>query len=182
MGVSRGDFRCWRREAEHMDVSTSQESLEAAPVKPTADMATADPAAVMNAVEDIGITVPRLRPLRCVIVDDNRVIAEIAANLLGRDGITVVGMASKIAEALGCVAALKPDVTVVDVHLGRESGLELAEQLASVASPVILTSTNSAQEFADMITESAALGFVSKFDLSPSAIRHLLIDSAAQPE
>ena len=116
-------------------------------------------------------------PLRCVIVDDNLVFAETAANLLGRDGITVVGVASNSAEAVSCVAALRPDVTVVDVYLGRESGFELAEQLAPVASPVILTSTHSEQEFADMIEESAALGFVSKVELSPKAVRHLLDDS-----
>ena len=120
-------------------------------------------------------------PLRCVIVDDNPVFAETAASLLGRDGITVVGVASNSAEAVSCVAALKPDVTVVDIYLGSESGFELAEQLASTASPVILTSTHSEQEFADMIEESAALGFVAKVELSPEAIRHL-IDSTAQPE
>ena len=59
---------------------------------------------------------------------------------------------------------------------------EAAEQLASAASPVILTSTHSEQEFADMITECPALGFVSKIDFSPQAIRHLLIDPASQPE
>ena len=121
-------------------------------------------------------------PLRCVIVDDNAAFIDTASKLLDRDGITVVGRASNSAEAMSCVAAVKPDVTIVDVYLGSESGFELAEQLASVAAPAILTSTHSEQEFADMIEESAALGFVPKAELSSEAIRHLLIDSAAQPE
>jgi DNA-binding NarL/FixJ family response regulator len=126
--------------------------------------------------------VSRLRPLRCVIVDDNMAFAEAAANFLGREGITIVGVASNSAEAMSSVAALKPDVTIVDVYLGSESGFDLAEQLASVAAPVIMTSTHSEQELADMIAESTALGFVSKVELSPEAIRRLLIDSAARPE
>lgn len=116
------------------------------------------------------------RPLRCVIVDDNATFAATAAKVVGREGITVVGVASTSAEAMSCVAELKPDVTIVDVYLGGESGFDLAEQLAggSITSPVILTSTHSEQEFADMIAASAALGFVPKAALSPDAIRNLL--------
>ena len=116
------------------------------------------------------------RPLRCVIVDDNAIFAATAAKFVGRDGITVVAVASTSAEAMSCVAELKPDVTIVDVYLGGESGFDLAEQLAdgSITSPVILTSTHSEQEFADMIAASAALGFVAKAALSPDAIRDLL--------
>jgi DNA-binding NarL/FixJ family response regulator len=122
------------------------------------------------------------RPLRCVIVDDSPLFAAAAAKLLDREGITVVGVAFNSAEAMSRVAALKPDVTLVDVYLGGESGFDLAEQLVSIASPVILTSTHSEQEFADMITESSALGFVPKVELSPEAIRRVFTDSATQPE
>jgi DNA-binding NarL/FixJ family response regulator len=118
----------------------------------------------------------RVLPLRCVIVDDSPAFLDAAANFLGRDGITVVGVASTGAEALSCVAQLRPDVTIVDINLGGENGFELAEQLAdgSASSPVILTSTHSVQEFADMIAASPALGFVPKVALSPEAIRELL--------
>lgn len=122
-------------------------------------------------------------PLRCVIVDDNATFIDSASKLLSRDGFMIVGVASNIAEAIKVVASVSPDVTIVDVYLGRESGFALAELLGgSDASPVILTSTHSEQEFADMITESAALGFVPKAELSSEAIRRLLTDSAAQPE
>ena len=118
----------------------------------------------------------RVPTLRCIIVDDSPAFLDAAANFLGRDGITVVGVASTSAEALSCVAQLRPDVTIVDVDLGGESGFELAEQLAggTVASPVILTSAQSEQDFADIIAASPALGFVTKVALSPDAIRDLL--------
>ena len=122
-------------------------------------------------------------PLRCVIVDDNAAFIDTASKLLSRDGFTVVGVASNIAEAVKVVASLTPDVTIVDVYLGSESGFALAELLAEPdAPPVVLTSTHSEQEFADMIEESAAVGFVSKADLSSEAIRQFLIDSATQQD
>jgi DNA-binding NarL/FixJ family response regulator len=118
----------------------------------------------------------KVEALRCVIVDDNRGFLDAAADFLGHHGITVVGIASTIAEALNCVGQKRPDVTIVDINLGDESGFELAEQLAGgpASSPVILTSTHSEQEFADMIAISPALGFVAKVNLSPDGIRRLL--------
>jgi DNA-binding NarL/FixJ family response regulator len=116
------------------------------------------------------------KTLRCVIVDDNPAFVHAAAHFLGHQGIDVVGVASTIAEALTCVERLRPDVAVVDIHLRDESGFELAEQLTRgpAMSPVILTSTHSESEFADMIAASSALGFVPKVDLSADAVRRLL--------
>ena len=54
------------------------------------------------------VMVVRHRRLRCVVVDDDSVFADSAAELLCRNGLTVVGVASESAEALSCVAALKP--------------------------------------------------------------------------
>ena len=126
----------------------------------------------------------REQALRCVIVDDNPGFLEVAADYLGRHGVTIVGVATTGAEALTCVEKQKPDVTIVDINLGAESGFDLAEQLASgaVTSPVILTSTHSEQEFAEMIAASPALGFVPKVGLSPDAIRRLLDDRSPRPE
>jgi DNA-binding NarL/FixJ family response regulator len=104
---------------------------------------------------------------------------------LERDGFTVVGVASTIAEALRSVEALCPDVTLVDVYLGRESGFDLVEQLHRGGwcsrSGVILTSTHNAQDFADIIETSAAVGFLPKLALSPSAIRELLAAQERDP-
>ncbi|BBX44149.1 response regulator transcription factor [Mycobacterium cookii] len=116
------------------------------------------------------------QPLRCVIVDDNAAFLEVAANMLGRDGLTVVGMASSSAEALRRVAQLRPDVAVVDIDLGGESGFDLAQRLADgpAVSSVIMTSTHSEQDFTDLIAASPALGFVPKVELSAEAVLHLL--------
>ena len=101
-------------------------------------------------------------------------------NLLECDGITVVGSAPSSAEALQLVDELCPDVTLVDVDLGTESGFELAEQIqrrdASGARqpPVILISAHSEQDFADLVAASPAMGFVPKLSLSARLIREML--------
>ena len=116
--------------------------------------------------------------LRCVIVDDNLAFIEVATRLLERGGLAIIGVASTIADALRRVDELRPDVTLVDVDLGGESGFHLAAQLhrsdSHDAPKVILTSAHSAQDFADMIEASPAIGFLPKADLSSGAIQDLL--------
>jgi DNA-binding NarL/FixJ family response regulator len=119
--------------------------------------------------------------MRCLIVDDSADFVNAARGLLERDGIMVVGMASTSAEALRCFEELRPDVTLVDVNLGSENGFDLAEPLHRSGlpgrSPVIMISTHTEQDFADIIATSPAIGFLSKIALTPDAIRHL-VDAA----
>jgi len=116
--------------------------------------------------------------LRCLIVDDSAGFLVAARSLLEREGITVVGVASTGAEALHRAEELEPDVILLDVGLGEESGFDLARGLAG-ATPsgppsVILISTRSGDDLADLIEASPAVGFLSKLDLSAKAIRDLL--------
>ena len=116
-------------------------------------------------------------PLRCLIVDDNASFLEAAANLLEREGVKVVGAASSIADALRRARELRPDVILVDIVLGRESGFDLARRLAemdSAAPTVILISTHAEADFADLIAETPAAGFVPKSQLSARTIQRLL--------
>jgi CheY-like chemotaxis protein len=116
--------------------------------------------------------------VRCLIVDDSADFVEAARHLLEHGGIRVVGVASTSAEALRCFEEQRPDVTLVDVYLGRENGFELAEQLhrsgLRAPSPVILISTHAEQDFADMVAASPAVGFIAKFAITPGAIRDLV--------
>jgi DNA-binding NarL/FixJ family response regulator len=120
--------------------------------------------------------------LRCLIVDDNRRFLDAARGLLEREGVAVVGVASTSAEALHQVQELQPDVTLVDIDLGGESGFELVRQLAGRAPRrMILISTHAEQDYADLIAMSPAIGFVPKSALSAAAIRALL-DSREEDE
>src|SRR3982074_3697628 len=118
--------------------------------------------------------------MRCLIVDDSADFVGAARGLLECEGIAVVGVASTSADALRHFEQLRPDVTLVDINLGGESGFELAEQLhlAGGPSPVILISTHAAQDFGDMIESSPAVGFLSKSALTCCAIHDLVGGSA----
>ena len=116
--------------------------------------------------------------LRCLIVDDSTRFLEAARRLLERHGIEVAGVATTLTEALDQIDQIRPDVTLVDIDLGGESGFELVRRLQRVAGPppssVILISTHAEDDFADLVAASAAIGFLSKADLSADAIRDLL--------
>jgi DNA-binding NarL/FixJ family response regulator len=116
--------------------------------------------------------------LRCVIVDDSAVFLAAAKRLLERQGALVVGVAQTSEEAVRQVVELRPDVTLLDVHLGTESGLELAERLVQEAGVdprrLVLISTVSGDEHADVISQSPVAGFVTKAALSVAMIQDLM--------
>ena len=88
-----------------------------------------------------------------------------------------MGVASSNAEAVQQVDELRPDFTLCDIDLGRESGFDLARELArgpGPTSPVILVSAHAEADFADLVRLSSAVGFISKTDLSAARIRDLL--------
>ena len=113
-----------------------------------------------------------------VIVDDNPLFLETARDLLEREGLRVVGLAATAAQALQRTAELRPDIVLVDISLGDESGFDVARRLAehdgTAGTAVILISTHSEADFADLIAESPAAGFLPKEDLSAHAIRRIL--------
>jgi DNA-binding NarL/FixJ family response regulator len=118
--------------------------------------------------------------LRCLIVDDNASFLGAAASLLERQGLAVAGVASNAADALRLARELRPDVVLVDIALGGESGFDIARQLAAGdgSDPtVILVSTHAETDFADLIAETPAAGFVPKSELSAEAIRRLVANA-----
>ena len=117
--------------------------------------------------------------LRCLIVDDNASFRDEMCGLLAEEGLDVVGGAASAADAHRQIAELRPDVALVDIDLGSESGLELARQLRdrsgqAHAPRVILISTHDEVEYVDMIEASSAIGFLAKIDLSAATIRQML--------
>jgi DNA-binding NarL/FixJ family response regulator len=119
----------------------------------------------------------------CLIVDDNAEFLDAARKLLQQQGVSVVGVASNSADALALAVDLRPEVALVDVDLGSESGLDLARSLATrcEAVEVILISAYSEKDLRDLVEESPAVGFVSKSVLSRQAIDDLLDCASANP-
>ncbi len=116
--------------------------------------------------------------LRCLLVDDSAAFLEAASVLLEREGLTVVGVASSIAEALRQARALRPDVILVDIGLGDESGFDLAQLLAQDGladdADVILISARAEMDYTELLAESPAAGFLPKSELSGQGISRIL--------
>jgi DNA-binding NarL/FixJ family response regulator len=116
-------------------------------------------------------------PLTCLIVDDSPEFLEAARQLLEDDGVSVVGVAATADDAVATTLEFRPDVALVDIDLGAESGFDVARRLAALTDggpPVILISAESATELAELVAESGARGFISKTDLSAEEIQRLL--------
>jgi len=115
--------------------------------------------------------------LCCLIVDDNTGFLESARLLLEREGLRVVAVASTGEDALLHIEKLRPDVVLVDVDLGHESGFDLVRSLQDRFGPstpdLILISIDTEQDLAELIAETPVLGFISKTDLSAGAIQAL---------
>jgi DNA-binding NarL/FixJ family response regulator len=113
--------------------------------------------------------------VRCLIVDDSRRFALAARALLERQGLQVVGVATNGTDALRLSQELQPDVTLLDIDLGSESGFEVARQLGQAnSSAIIFISTHAEQDYGELVSASSALGFLPKTTLSAAGIRLLL--------
>lgn len=90
----------------------------------------------------------------------------------------VVTVATTGDDAVRQAAAVGPDVTLVDIDLGGESGFDVVRRLTQetdlAPSTVILVSTHAEEDYAELIAASPVAGFLPKTRLSASAIRDLL--------
>jgi DNA-binding NarL/FixJ family response regulator len=67
--------------------------------------------------------------LRLVLIGDHQALREGLETLLHREGCEVVGTAGTADEGRSLVESLEPDVSLVDIRLGPDSGIELTRAL-----------------------------------------------------
>ena len=93
--------------------------------------------------------------------------------------MTVVGTASTLATAVEAARVARPELILVDIDLGGESGFDVVEALHRALEPpppvMILVSTHAQEDFAEMIEASSAIGFIQKFELSADLIMRTLV-------
>jgi len=119
----------------------------------------------------------RRMPLQCIIVDDYEPFLKLARATLERQGMAVVGVAANGTEALRQARELCPDVALVDISLGPESGFDVGRQITPYVGSVILISSHDHDEdddYAELFAGSPAVGFLSKATLSADAIQRLV--------
>jgi DNA-binding NarL/FixJ family response regulator len=113
-----------------------------------------------------------------MIVDDSEQFLAVARNHLGRDGLEVVATATSQQQALEKAEEVRPDIVLVDINLGDESGVELTrllvERFPHLRSRIVLISTMDHEDVADLISDSPAAGFLPKNVLSARAVGELV--------
>ena len=112
-----------------------------------------------------------------MLVDDSEEFLASAGRLLDGQGIEIVGYATSGQEALELTVELEPDVALVDIELGEEDGIALAEELGVrfPSTVVILISSYDRDDLAELLARSPAVGFLPKTALSAEAIAAFVV-------
>src|SRR4029079_5959742 len=109
-------------------------------------------------------------PVRVLVVDDQRLIREGIASLLGiQPGIDVVGTASDGRDAVDRAIELRPDVVLMDVRMPDVDGVEATAILRSRAPNcrVIMLTTFYDEVYVAQALRAGAIGYLLK-DLPPA--------------
>ena len=111
-----------------------------------------------------------------VLVDDDPIFRGAARELFTRRGYAVLGEAACAAAAHSVVERCAPDLVMVDVCLGGESGFDLASALtrAHPGLAVVLMSANKDVGDPDRVSASGARGFIAKSQLSTADLNTFL--------
>ncbi|NUM43149.1 MAG: response regulator transcription factor [Anaerolineales bacterium] len=100
-----------------------------------------------------------------LIVDDHPIVRQGLWSLLSQyPFIHVVGEANDISSALNKIQTLKPDIVLLDIRLGNQSGIDVAQHLRRMDSPtrvIILTSYDD-KAYISLAAQAGVYGYLSK--------------------
>ena len=112
-------------------------------------------------------------PARIVIVDDHPIVRHGLAQLINDEsGLSVCGSASGAAQALEVLAKTEPDLVILDLSLGDESGLDLIKTLQAryPELPVLVLSMHDEAYYADRVLRAGAMGYIMKQEAAEQMI------------
>jgi DNA-binding NarL/FixJ family response regulator len=117
--------------------------------------------------------------LRLVLIEDHQALREGLELLLAREGCEIVGTAGTLEEGRALVERLAPDVSLIDIRLGQDSGIALTRQLLD-ADPerriVLYTGSSDVELLVDGM-DSGARGYALK-DGTPAELTDALAQVA----
>ncbi len=110
---------------------------------------------------------------RVFLVDDHPLVREWLTSLIEQQAdLTVCGQASDASSAMKEITRLQPDVTIVDLSLQGQTGLELIKQLQPllVNPRVLVLSMHDEAFYAERALRAGALGYVMKREATSKVI------------
>lgn len=110
---------------------------------------------------------------RVLIVDDHPIIRQgMAALLAGVAGFAPIDQASSGEEALTQARRDRPDVVLLDLSLGAESGLDVLRRLQALdrSIPVLVMSMHDESLHAERALRAGAVGYVMKHEATETVI------------
>ena len=106
-----------------------------------------------------------IRAISVVIAEDHALVREGTRQIVASDpGIQVIGEADDGQAALDLVAELHPDVLILDLHLPRVTGIEVARRLQAAGSPtrVLVLSAYDDADYIFAAMDAGASGYFLK--------------------
>jgi len=104
-------------------------------------------------------------PIRIAIVDDHPIVRKGLTEVIGHEpGMTVCGESDSSAGGLDVIRRERPDVAIVDLSLGLESGLSLVKQLDALLPGVrvLVLSMHDETLHAERALSAGARGYIMK--------------------
>jgi len=108
---------------------------------------------------------PGVKTLKILIVDDQPLFIRGLASLIeGRPEYKVIGEASSKSEAAAVAKKEKPDIAILDIQLGNESGMDLILQLKSQDPEIgiLVLSTYDERYYSERVLRLGARGYIMK--------------------
>ncbi len=100
---------------------------------------------------------------KILIVEDQFVEADYLRLMLTQAGYNVTGMARSVVQAVEMMQEEKPDFVLLDIFLkGKQTGIDLARQLAAVNIPFVYLSANSNEDILNEAKTTEPYGFLVK--------------------
>ena len=103
--------------------------------------------------------------IRIMLADDRRVVRQVISALIDRqDGMEVVAEAEDGQQAVKLAHEVKPDVTIMDIHMPGLNGIDATSQIVSDSPEikVIGFSMCSDRQFVTAMLKAGATGYVLK--------------------
>jgi two-component system, response regulator PdtaR len=125
----------------------------------------------------------QIAPRRVMIVENETLVGMGLRSQLERLGHEVVGQVSGAADALIMHDERKPDLILVDIRLGADDGIDLAEQLIKMRRvPVLIVSAFGDKELVERAAAAGVFGYLIKPPTTPSLAAQIAVAVYRQKE